>query len=365
MTNSVYIHIPFCSKICSYCDFCKIYYNEKLASNYLDALEKEIKERYNNEDIYTLYIGGGSPSSLSIDNLKKLLNITKMFKLDKLKEFTVELNVEDINEDKLILLKENKVNRVSIGIETINKEGQKLFNREYSKELITKNINLVRKYFNNINLDLIYAFPNETIDILEEDINFITSFNPEHISCYSLIIEDHTILGNNNIKNVDEELDYKMFELIRNKLKEMGYNHIEISNYSKEGFEPIHNMVYWTNNHYYGFGASASGYIDNIRYTNTKNVFKYIRGDYKYEEDVLDLNRVIENEMILGLRLIKGIDKKEFFNKYNKNIEDIYDIKELISKGLLISNTDRLYIPEDKLYISNSILVNFIGDEYE
>ena len=362
MCHSIYIHIPFCKSICSYCDFCKIYYDEETVSKYLDALKEEISNRYNNEDIYTLYIGGGTPSSLSMNNLIKLFDIINIFKIDNLKEFTFEFNIQDIDKDKLSFLKEHKVNRISIGVETINTEGQKLLKRECSKEVITDKLNLARENFDNINIDLIYAYPNEDMNILKEDLDYITSFNPEHISCYSLIIEEHTVLGNSNIEYIDDELDNKMYEYIRKYLKDMGYNHIEVSNYSKEGYEPLHNLVYWTNNRYYGFGAGASGYIDNKRYTNTKNVFKYINGDYKYEEDILDEKDIIENEMILGLRLIKGIIKKEFYNKYNKNIEDIYDINRLIDDGLLIDDGSRIYIPEDKIYVSNSILINFIGE---
>ena len=362
MCNSIYIHIPFCKNICSYCDFCKIYYDEDICSKYLDALKKEVLDRYKNEEIYTLYIGGGTPSSLSIDNIKQLFDVVRLFKLDKLKEFTFEFNVQDMDEYKLSFLKDNKVNRLSIGVQTINKDGQILLKRECSKEEIEEKVKLARKYFDNINIDLIYAYPNENMDILKEDLDFITGLDPEHISCYSLIIEDHTVIGNSNIEYIDDELDLNMYEYIRKYLKDMGYNHIEVSNYSKEGYEPLHNLVYWTNNHYYGFGAGASGYIDKIRYTNTKSVFKYIDGDYKYEESVLEEKDIIENEMILGLRLIKGIDKKEFYNKYNKNIEDVYDIKKLIKDGLLIDDGNRIYIPEDKIYVSNSILINFIGE---
>ena len=365
MTNSVYIHIPFCKNICSYCDFCKIYYDEDICSKYLDSLKKEVLDRYKNEEIYTLYIGGGTPSSLSLNNIKQLFDIVRLFKLDKLKEFTFEFNVQDIDEYKLSFLKDNKVNRLSIGVQTINKDGQILLKRECSKEEIEEKVNIARKYFDNINIDLIYAYPKENMDILKEDLDFITGLNPEHISCYSLIIEDHTVLGNSNIEYIDDELDLNMYEYIMKYLKDMGYNHIEVSNYSKEGYEPLHNLVYWTNNHYYGFGAGASGYIDNIRYTNTKNVFKYIEGNYDYLKEELDINDIIENEMILGLRLIKGIDKKDFYNKYNKNIEDIYDIKKLIKDGLLIDDGNRIYIPEDKIYVSNSILINFIGDKDE
>ncbi len=361
MPRSVYIHIPFCKSICSYCDFCKIYYYEDIASNYIKALKEEVLSRYKNEEIETLYIGGGTPSNLSMNNTKQLFDIIDVFKIDDLKEFTYEFNVQDIEEEKLKYLKEHKVNRISIGVETINKKGQTLLNRIYSKELIIDKINLAKKYFDNINIDLIYAYKDETLDDIKEDLEFITSFNPKHISTYSLIIEEHTILFNKGFVPIDEELDNKMYYYIRKFLKDLGYNHIEISNFAKEGYRPLHNLVYWNNEEYYGFGAGASGYINDIRYTNTRNVFKYIKNDYKYLEDNLTISDKIENELILGLRKIEGISIKEFKDKYNIDIREVYDIDTLIDKGYLINEDDRLYIPEDKLYVSNSILLNFIG----
>ncbi len=294
MANSIYIHIPFCSSICSYCDFCKVFYNEELASNYLDTLKKEVIDNYNNEELYTLYIGGGTPSSLSLSNLNKLFDIIKLFNLSNIKEFTFECNIQDINRDLLKLLKDNKVNRLSIGIETINKEGQLLLNRVISKDDITDKINLAKEYFDNINLDLIYAYKGETLEILKEDLDFITSFEPEHISCYSLILEEHTKLYIDKIEPIDEELDNKMYEYIMSYLKEMGYNHIEVSNFAKEGYKPLHNLVYWDNKEYYGFGAGASGYINGIRYSNTRSITKYINGELNRDIEEVDINKDME-----------------------------------------------------------------------
>ena len=361
MANSIYIHIPFCSSICSYCDFCKVFYNEELASNYLDTLKKEVIDNYNNEELYTLYIGGGTPSSLSLSNLNKLFDIIKLFNLSNIKEFTFECNIQDINRDLLKLLKDNKVNRLSIGIETINKEGQLLLNRVISKDDITDKIILAKEYFDNINLDLIYAYKGETLEILKEDLDFITSFEPEHISCYSLILEEHTKLYIDKIEPIDEELDNKMYEYIMSYLKEMGYNHIEVSNFAKEGYKPLHNLVYWDNKEYYGFGAGASGYINGIRYSNTRSITKYINGELNRDIEEVDINKDMEYEMILGLRKIEGVNKKTFLNKFNKDIKQAFDIERLIDEGLLKENEEYIFIPENNIYISNSILVNFIG----
>ena len=280
MTSSVYIHIPFCNSICSYCDFCKLLYNENIVDKYLDSLEKEIKDNYKNEIINTLYIGGGTPSSLNIKELNKLFDIIKIFKINKKYEFTIEMNLSDINEEKLKLFKENGVNRISIGVESVNPKYFEFLNRKSNKNEVISKIELVKKYFNNFNIDLMYAFPNEEIKEVIDDLSFIISMNPTHISIYSLIIEEHTKIFIDKITPIDEELESKMYYNIIKELKKNGYNHYEISNFAKEGFESVHNQVYWNNEHYYGFGLGASGYISNIRYTNTRSINKYLDGKY-------------------------------------------------------------------------------------
>lgn len=361
MTNSAYIHIPFCSKICSYCDFCKVLYNEELVNKYLSSLEKEINKYYKNELINTLYIGGGTPSSLSINQLNKLFNIIKKFKINNNCEFTIEMNLNDITKEKLELLKNNRVNRLSIGVESVNPKYFKFLNRESKKEVVIEKISLVKEFFNNFNIDLMYAFPNQNVKEVIDDLSFIISLNPTHISIYSLIIEEHTKLFIDKNIPIDEEIDEKMYYNIIKKLKSNGYNHYEISNFAKEGYESIHNKEYWNNNHYYGFGLGASGYISNIRYTNTRSINKYLDGNYILDKEYISKRIDMENEMIFGLRKIIGVNKKKFFDKYNSNIYDEFDIIDLIDKNLLIDDGNNIYIPEDKLYISNSILINFIG----
>ena len=361
MVSSVYIHIPFCKSICSYCDFCKMFYYEEFADKYLEALSREIKESYKGEIIKTIYIGGGTPSILSIKQLNKLFEIIKIFKLDNNFEITFEANINDINEELLKLLKKNKVNRLSIGIETINKKFMKLLNRFNDKQEIINNINLVKKYFNNYNLDLMYAFEGQTIEDLDKDLNFVIELNPTHLSIYSLIIEPHTVLYINKTKPIDDTLECNMYYHIIDRLEKYNYKHYEISNFSKEGFESKHNLVYWNNQEYYGFGLGASGYVNNVRYTNTRSITDYIDNKFTLEEEHLTKETDMENYLIFGLRKIDGISKKDFKDKYKCNVEDVFDIISLIKKNLLKDDNERIYIPKDKLYVSNSILVNFIG----
>jgi len=363
--KSLYIHIPFCKEICSYCDFCKMFYNEKFANDYLEELSKEIDAKYQKDYLKTIYIGGGTPSALSIKQLEKLFLITNKFNLEKEYEFTFECNIADINEPFLKKLKENKVNRISIGIETVNDKFFELLNRYNDKEKIREKINLVKEYFTNINIDLMYAFENETIKDLEKDLKFFESLNVPHISIYSLILEENTKLYINKTKPIAEELESDMYYYIINYLHNLGYNHYEISNFSKDGYESIHNLTYWSNEEYYGFGLSSGGYVNNKRYTNTRSLNNYLKGNYVLEEDIITKEIDMENYMILGLRKTKGISKDEFYNKYDFKIEEIFDIMGMVSKNLLEDIDGYIKIPKDKMYLSNSILINFIGGSNE
>lgn len=359
MVKSAYIHIPFCNNICSYCDFCKLLYNKDFVKKYLDALEKEIKMHYKGEILDTIYIGGGTPSSLSIVELNELFSIIKVFKLSKEYEFTFEVNIEDITEEKLEILKENKVNRLSIGIESFNDKYLKYLGRNYTSDIISERVELAKKYFDNINVDLMYALKNESLNDLEEDIDKILKLDIKHISCYSLIIEKNTKLYIDNTKYISDDLDSDMYDLIDKKL-ENKYHRYEVSNYSITSYESRHNLTYWKNNEYYGFGLGAAGYIDNIRYTNTRNLSKYISGSYERQEEVLTKEDKIKYEFILGLRLTSGINKDNFNKKYGININEIEIIKELINKGLLIDDKINIYVPKKYFYVLNDILVNFV-----
>ena len=359
MVKSAYIHIPFCNNICSYCDFCKLLYNKNFVKKYLNALEKEITDNYKGEILDTIYIGGGTPSSLSITELNKLFSIIRIFKLSKDYEFTFEVNIEDITEEKLEKLKENKVNRLSIGIESFNDKYLKYLGRNYTSDIIKEKVELAKKYFDNINVDLMYALKNESLDELEKDIDKILTLDIKHISCYSLIIEKNTKLYIDNTKYISDDLDSDMYDLIDKKL-ENKYHRYEVSNYSITSYESRHNLTYWKNNEYYGFGLGAAGYIDNIRYTNTRNLSKYISENYERQEEVLTKEDKIKYEFILGLRLTSGINKDNFNKKYVININEIEVIKELINKGLLIDDKINIYVPKKYFYVLNDILVNFV-----
>ncbi len=364
MTKSCYIHIPFCNKICSYCDFCKIYYNKNLVKRYLDSLKKEIELNYNQEVLNTIYIGGGTPSSLDIKELEYLFKILNILKKDKNIEFTIEGNFESTTKEKLDLYKKYGINRLSFGIESTDKDNLKFLERNLDKEKVKEVLDYAKQIgISNINVDLIYAIPNETNVVLSKDIEYILSLNIPHISTYSLIIEDNTKLKINNEKNIAEEKDFEMYKLICKTLKDNNYNHYEISNFSKEGYESQHNTCYWNNDRYYGFGLGASSYINNIRSTNTRSITKYLKNDYIYEKEELSETDEMEYEVILNLRKKDGINLKQFKEKYNIDLINVYNYKDLLENKLLSLSNNNLSISEDKWYISNEIIVKLLGCE--
>lgn len=359
-----YIHIPFCNKICSYCDFCKMYYDKKIVSKYLDELEREITSIYKGEELETIYIGGGTPSSLDEEELIRLFEILNKLNKTKNIEYTIEGNFENTTENKLKIYKQYGINRLSFGIESINNDNLKILERDTNIEKIKEIISKAKEIgISNINVDLMYALPNETLEILERDINFILNLNVDHISTYSLIIEPHTKLYINNTKNIDDELDLKMYELICNKLKENNYNHYEISNFARNNKESRHNTCYWNNDNYYGFGLGASSYINNERIANTRSINKYLNKEYVSSREILDKEDTMEYEVLLNLRKKDGINLDKYKEKFNVDFKEKYDYKELINNKLLIEKENKLSIPENKWYISNEIIVKLLGCE--
>lgn len=357
----VYIHIPFCKNICSYCDFCKMFYNEKFALTYLDALAKEVNEFYMGEKVNTIYIGGGTPSCLKEKELDQLFDIIKVFNRTTDCEITFECNPDDINDSLVAKLAVKGVNRISIGIQSFNIKNLKFMERESNFEDIRTKMNLIRYYgINNINLDLMYAIPGETLETLKKDIKLFLKLKPEHISTYSLIIEKHTKINNAHVTNIDEELDAKMYEYICKKLKRKNYIHYEVSNFALPNHESKHNLSYWNNEEYYGFGLGAAGYINGFRYENTKNLNDYAAEKYRETEALLSKQEIMEYEVMLGLRKMEGINLQEFYDKYEVNIQDVFPVKPLIKNKDLIYKNGYLFINPEKIYVMNEILLKLI-----
>ena len=329
-----------------------MYYNEKIVNNYLKALDNEIKCNYSGEKLKTIYVGGGTPSSLRVNELDYLLNILDYLKKDNNIEYTMEVNPENITEEKLLLMKKHGINRISMGVETTDDKLLKFLNRKHDYKMVCEKVNLMKKIgFDNINVDLIYALPNQTINDLKKDLDNLTGLPINHISLYSLMINDHTKLSIDKVKPIDEDLDYEMYSFLCNYLQEKGFNHYEISNFSKKGFKSRHNLVYWHNEEYYGFGLGASGYIKDIRYENTKSISNYLNNNIRLNEEKLTKEDKISYELILGFRLIDGINKNDFYDKYGVQLTSLYNIKSLISDKKLVDNGSNIMISYDKIYI--------------
>ena len=362
--TSAYIHIPFCSYICNYCDFPKIFYNEDIVDQYLTKLNQEIKKKYSKEKLKTIYIGGGTPSSLSINQLRTLFEIVKQFNIEKEVEYTIECNFDSLTKEKIDLFMKYGINRLSIGLETTSKKHLEYLGRTLNKQHVEKMIAYAKeKGINNINLDLIYALKDQTLSELKEDLDYIVSLDITHISTYSLILEENTSLFIKREENIDEDIDLSMYKFIKKYLREKRYSHYEISNFSKKGYESRHNLVYWMNEEYYGFGLGASAYLNEKRINNTRSITKYLKGDYQYDLEKLSKRDKMNYEIILNLRLIKGIDKEMFFHKYQENIENIYDYQELIQNGLLVEEENHIYIKDEYLYLSSEIIFRFLEGE--
>ena len=359
--KGVYIHIPFCKSICAYCDFCKVLYHDEWVIPYLKKLKDEITDIYMDDEIDTIYIGGGTPSSLSLEQLKILFKIIKIFKFNELKEFTFECNIDDINRDLLEFLINNGVSRLSIGIETFNEHIQNIIGRHHTFEEAKEKIDLAKEIgFDNINVDLMYAFKDQTLKDLKKDLKLFLRLGVQHISTYSLIIEEDTILNNKHYENCLPEEEVEMYNYIVKTLKKKKFNHYEVSNFALPGYESKHNLKYWNNEEYYGFGLGASGYLDMTRYKNTKSLKNYIENDEYSQKELLTSEDIRDNELMLGFRKIKGINLENFKEKYGVSMDKVYPIVPLVKNGDLILDKGYIRINPEKIYIMNEILIKLI-----
>ena len=335
--KSLYIHIPFCESICDYCDFAKLQYFHSFAEQYLIALKKELIGTVDNKELDTIYIGGGTPTSLDDKQFESLLKMVRPYS-KAIKEYTIEANPESLSLSKIKLMKEYGVNRVSIGVESTDDKILKSINRKHTFSDVKKAVELLRENgIDNINLDLIIGLPNVSEKMLLKDIKNILSLNPMHISCYSLTVHEHTVFHINGIEEPVEEYAFECYKLIDEFLQKEGYVHYEVSNWSRLGYMSQHNLTYWRNQRYYGIGLAASGYIDNIRYKNTTNFNEYINFVNKKETEIVSNIDEKEYEIMLRLRTIEGLNLDDFHTKFGIDLlkEKEQEIKQYISQGYL------------------------------
>lgn len=345
--NSLYIHIPFCKSICDYCDFAKLQYFRNFAVNYLSALKNEIDYYKINQTFETIYVGGGTPTSLDNDLLEQLLIMIQPFRDENTVEFTFECNVDNLNKEKLLLLKKYGVNRLSFGVESTDDRILKSINRTHSFNDVISAFNLAKELeFNNISADLILGLPNVTEKMLLNDISNLVKIGFNHISCYSLTVHEHTVFYLKNIKEPNQDYARNCYDLINDYLTKNGFEHYEISSWAKNNTYSLHNLCYWKNKQYYGLGLGVSGYIGNLRYTNTKNFQKYLKGDFIDYKEIVTSKDEEEYYILLNLRTKFGIDLNEYKKLFNDDF--FYKYKDILTNYI---NNNLLKINESKTRI--------------
>ena len=366
-TDSIglYVHVPFCVKKCNYCDFCS-YPIESIGSRdaYIESLCREI-EAYKGQEIRanTLFFGGGTPSLLTPEQFDKIVrSIKESFTFDKNIEFTVEANPVTLNCDNLSAYIAGGVNRISIGLQSVHNNELKILGRIHSYEDFLASYRLVRDFgINNVNVDIMYGLPEQTVESFSDTLRTISALSPEHISVYGLILEEGTpfynFKGTLTFPSEDEECD--MYYTAASMLRELGYSHYEISNYSKSGYESRHNLNYWRDGEYLGFGVAAYSYYNGMRFGNCSDINEYLRSDSSvaYSERIDEVARRYEYAM-LALRLSEGICLSDYRDKFGIDFLKGREMKisELERLGYLVVDVDRLYLTEKGFYVSNLIL---------
>ncbi|WP_303970092.1 radical SAM family heme chaperone HemW [Sporosarcina ureae] len=378
--RGVYIHIPFCQQICHYCDFNKVFLKNQPVDRYIEAIGKEfyyMKEAgHSFEEVETVFLGGGTPTALSVEQLDRLLTIVSQYiDVTTLKEFTTEANPDDLSEGQLSILKEKGVNRLSIGVQTFNERLLKQIGRTHSNEDVERVIAAARSVgFENISIDLMYSLPTQTVSEWQETLDRALALDLPHYSAYSLIVEPKTVFYNRMVKGKlplpGEDAEAEMFEMVIERMNAAGREQYEISNFAKPGYPSFHNLIYWENSQYAGIGAGAHGYLGKERYANVGPLMHYI--DHLEEgklprKDVheVTLAESMEEEMFLGLRIVEGVSMQEFEKKFNRSIKEVFGkpIDKLQQQGLLHIDGDLLRLTRKGVFLGNTVFQEFLlGD---
>ncbi|MCY7748928.1 radical SAM family heme chaperone HemW [Bacillus inaquosorum] len=377
--KSAYIHIPFCEHICHYCDFNKYFIQSQPVDEYLNALEQEMINtiaKTGQPDIKTIFIGGGTPTSLSEEQLKKLMDtIIRVLKPSSaLSEFAVEANPDDLSTGKLKILKEAGVNRLSFGVQTFEDDLLEKIGRVHKQKDVFASFERAREIgFDNISLDLMFGLPGQTLKHLDHSLNTALSLDAEHYSVYSLIVEPKTVFYNlmqkGRLHLPPQEQEAEMYEMVMGRMEAHGIHQYEISNFAKAGMESKHNLTYWSNEEYFGFGAGAHGYISGTRTVNVGPVKHYIdliaeKGFPYRDTHEVTIEEQIEEEMFLGLRKTAGVSKKRFAEKYGRSLDELFPsvLKDLAEKGLIHNSDSAVCLTHQGKLLGNEVFGAFLGE---
>ena len=376
----IYIHIPFCKRKCSYCDFISFSNKDRLIESYVEALKKEIEDfDFSKYDVTTIYLGGGTPSYIKEEYIKEILELLKEKLINnkvswKDIEITIEVNPGTVTKEKLEAYKEAGTNRLSIGLQSTNNSLLKQIGRIHKFEDFLDTYNIAKEVgFDNINVDLMIALPNQTIEDIKESLEEIVSLNPNHISVYSLIVEEGTLLekqiDEGKMKLPSDEEERRMYWYVKNFLELHGYNHYEISNFSKKSKESKHNLNCWNQEEYIGFGLASHSYIEGIRFCNTSNLEEYIEN---INDNNINKNREVEERqeredeekefMMLGFRKIEGVDISKFKEKYQENPLFLFrkELDKLVSEGLIEVDLNNIRLTNKGLDLANLVFEEFV-----
>ncbi len=372
----IYIHIPFCKKKCKYCDFISFSCDENIQEKYFKSLIEEIKNKdiFENKEITTIYIGGGTPSLVNSKYISQVLKeINKKFKVSKDAEITIEINPGTASKEKILEYKKCGINRISIGLQSTNDRILDLIGRIHNYNQFLDTYNIVKEEFENINVDLMLAIPTQTEKELIDSLYEVINLKPKHISIYSLIVEENTeiknMLDNGTLKYVDEEIERKMYWKTKRILEKNGFKHYEISNFARNGFESKHNLDCWNQEEYLGFGLAAHSYMDNKRFSNIDNLQEYITN---IENNEFSKNIIVHEEqtreskakefMMIGLRKIEGISISEFERKFRINplFYFRFEISKLTEEGLIEVDLDNIKLTSKGLDLANIVFEEFI-----
>ncbi|MCY7906345.1 radical SAM family heme chaperone HemW [Bacillus inaquosorum] len=377
--KSAYIHIPFCEHICHYCDFNKYFIQSQPVDEYLNALEQEMINtiaKTGQPDLKTIFIGGGTPTSLSEEQLKKLMDtIIRVLKPSSaLSEFAVEANPDDLSAGKLKILKEAGVNRLSFGVQTFEDDLLEKIGRVHKQKDVFASFERAREIgFDNISLDLMFGLPGQTLKHLDHSLNTALSLDAEHYSVYSLIVEPKTVFYNlmqkGRLHLPPQEQEAEMYEMVMGRMEAHGIHQYEISNFAKAGMESKHNLTYWSNEEYFGFGAGAHGYISGTRTVNVGPVKHYIdliaeKGFPYRDTHEVTIEEQIEEEMFLGLRKTAGVSKKRFAEKYGRSLDELFPsvLKDLAEKGLIHNSESAVCLTHQGKLLGNEVFGAFLGE---
>lgn len=376
MIKSAYLHIPFCEHICHYCDFNKVFLKGQPVDEYLKALDQEIRMTVNqfpSGNLETIFVGGGTPTSLNEQQLYRFCDsINTNLPKSETMEFTFEANPGDLTKEKLEILKDAGVNRLSLGVQTFNEELLKKIGRVHKAKDVYQTIDNAKKIgFENISIDLIFSLPTQTIRDFKESLTEAFSLDITHYSAYSLIIEPKTVFYNllkkGKLPSPGEDVEAAMYKLLMEEMEKHGFSQYEISNFSKPGFESRHNLTYWNNESYYGFGAGAHSYLNGVRRSNTGPLKRYMDQIISGELPVINEHQTtkveqMEEEMFLGLRKTRGVSVPHFMEKFAVDPQQLFEqeIAELTNKQWLKVEKSHIFLTKKGRLLGNEVFQAFL-----